>query len=85
MSDIDDEISVQSSPTKNQVRSPGNEVGGPGGVEASDGTFIRSNAFGHVDLDEVHAHQKTLHTAAYANENEMYTLEEEYKINYCLK
>ena len=41
------------------------------GVVAADGVKVLANANGHIDLDELKKHQKTLHTALYTDEKEI--------------
>ncbi len=52
------------------------------GIVASDGVLINPSATGHFDLDELHAHQKTLHTALYADAKEFEYLETEYQTEF---
>ena len=52
------------------------------GILASDGVFIEANAAGHVDLDQLQKHQKTLHEALYVDPpmlDALDTLEIEYQ------
>ena len=45
------------------------------GIRANDGTFITADANGHIDLDKLHDHTKTLHTAMYVDEAELDALD----------
>jgi len=49
------------------------------GVVAADGVKILASATGHMDLDELHKHQKTLHTAIYTDTQGLNFIDTEYQ------
>ena len=78
--DIDDELSANS--RVQTVGARGDDAADSDnlhGIVGSDGVLISVSATGHIDLEELHAHQKSLHTALYADPNILIELEMEYQ------